>query len=120
MALPAHVASTVRAILGSNKCSKRVIGIGKKLLRQATMGQKTIEEAKEQGTWMEEAEAVAILHGVIDEEHQRLCREKQPAGVPTRAGGTVCRDVHMLCCGVGALVNSNSAACAQWRHASAL
>ena len=61
------------------------------------MGKPAVDEAKEQGTWMEKEEAVDILHAVMDEEVRRLCQTKQSNRVPTQAGGTVVHDVHLLC-----------------------
>ena len=60
-------------------------------------GQKGVEKAKKEGTWMEKEEAVDILHAVIDEEVRRLCHTKQSNRVPTQAGGTVVDNVHLLC-----------------------
>ena len=110
-ALPAQVASTVRAIMGSKKCSKRIMGIGKKLLRQAAKNEAAVKKAKDKGTWMEETEAGDILQGVIETEYERLwttCQTKRSnrqtkrsesnrisMRTPTRAGG-VSRCPHVL------------------------
>lgn len=119
-ALPSHVAATVRAILGSNKCSmaRRIMGIGKKLLRQAAMTAKAVEKAKERETWMEKQEAVDTLHAVIDKEVQRLCQtnSKPLNRVPSLAGarGTiqfVVHDAHMLCCGIVFVYSSTHIRC---------